>query len=126
MKSIIVDTNAFLRFFLDDIPEQKGKVKQLFHKAKQKEVILIVPQIIIFEIDFILEKIYDFPKEDIIDKLQSLITTQYLLVESRNIFNKSLLLYEKENISFVDSFLLAKSVLEDAELFTFDQKLQKL
>ena len=126
MKKVIIDTNALLRFLLDDIPSQKKATEQILIQARQKEITLHVAQAIIFEIDFILRKYYHFEKVVVIEHLKSLIATNYINIESQNVFNKALYTYAKNNISFVDSFLLAKAYLENAELFTFDQHIQKL
>lgn len=126
MKAIVADTNAFLRVFLDDIPKQKKIFEKLLEKAKGKQVLLLVPQIVIFEIEFILRKSYHVPKEEIIEKLHSLISASYLEVESRNIFLSALPLFKNNTISLVDSFLFSKAKARDAELFSFDEKLKKL
>lgn len=125
MKQIIVDTNAFLRLLLDDIPAQKKIFERLLQRAKDKEIRVLVPQIIIFEIEFILRKVYLVPKSKIIEKLQTLVAMSFLEIESRQLFATALGLYAKQTISFVDCFLLAKSKDEGYELFTFDQKLNK-
>lgn len=126
MRKVILDTNGFLRLLLNDIPEQADRVEHLIEKAKEEKIIILVPQIIIFEINFILQKYYLFERENIIDKLKSLVAAVYFQIESRDIFRKALLVYEEKNISLVDSFLLAKTQLENAELFTFDKDLDKL
>ncbi len=126
MKKNIVDANAFLRYLIKDIPEQERKFEKLLQKAKKSEVILLLPQIIIFEIQFILDKYYHVDKNEIIDKLKLLVSSSYLQIVEREVFQSALVIYTSENISFVDSFLLAKTIEEKAELFTFDQKLQKL
>ncbi|HUD45023.1 MAG TPA: PIN domain-containing protein [Patescibacteria group bacterium] len=126
MKSIIVDTNVILRFLLNDIPEQKEACEQLFNKAKHNEIKLYVSQAIVFEIDFVLRKYYLYEKSVVIESLRPLIATKYINVESRDIFISALSLYKKNNVSFVDCFLLTKANLENAELFTFDKKLAKL
>ena len=126
MKEFLVDANAFLRFLLDDIPLQKKAFEKLLQKAKRKEVILSVPQIVIFEIDFILEKYYHFSKEKIIDKLKSIISTSYIQIQDKEYFKRAIEQYDQENISFADCFLLSKAKLENVELFTFDRKLKKL
>jgi hypothetical protein len=38
MKEVIVDTNVFLRFLLNDIPEQKRQGEKLFKQAKTRKV----------------------------------------------------------------------------------------
>ncbi len=126
MKSVIIDTNGFLRILLNDIPKQAEQVKRIILQAKKEQVKIIVPQIILFEIDFILRKYYNFEKKEIIDKLKSLISVSYFVVESRDIFQKAILFYVENNVSFVDSFLLSYSERVNAKLFTFDQKLKKL
>lgn len=126
MKSVIVDTNGFLRILLNDIPKQAEQVKRIVLQAKKEQVKIIVPQIILFEIDFILRKYYSFEKKEIIDKLKSLLSASYFAVESRDIFQKAVLFYIENNISLVDCFLLSYSERANAELFTFDQKLKKL
>jgi|SRR6185312_15262179 len=126
MKSVILDTNGFLRMLLNDIPEQADQVVELIKKAKAAKVQILVPQIIIFEINFILEKYYLFKKPEIIEKLKALITSSYFVIESRDTFSKALIFYSQTTVSLVDCFLLSKANLEDSELFTFDQKLQKL
>lgn len=126
MKRYIIDTNALLRFFLNDIPEQKIATEKLLNQAKYKKIIVIIPQIVIFELHFILEKYYYQGKRKIIEILQSLVSTNYLQTESREIFIHALMIYKSANVSFVDCFLSSNSKIEDADLFTFDKKLKKL
>lgn len=126
MKSVVIDANAFLRLFLNDIPKQADQVEKLILKAQKRHVRIIIPQIILFEIDFILRKYYSFEKQQVIEKLKSLLAVPYFLIESRNIFQKALLIYYGKNLSFVDCFLLSKAEQEKAELFTFDKDLKKL
>lgn len=126
MKSLLIDTNVFLRFFLNDIPNQQKIADGLLQKAKTKKLNLIVLQIIIFEIEFILTKYYLFPKTEVIDNLRSIIGAPYLEIQDRNVFKFAIELYQNTNISLVDCFLKAKSEIENTEIFTFDQKLSKL
>jgi predicted nucleic-acid-binding protein len=126
MKDVIVDTNAFLRFLLNDIPQQKNQVEKLFKQAKMREIVINVPLVVIFEIHFALEKLYRFDKETSIEKLEAILKTDYFHIESREIILQALTFYRTYSVSFVDCFLLSKAKEEKAELFTFDQKLQKL
>lgn len=125
MKKIILDANGILRFFLDDIPKQADQVESLFKQAKRDEIKLMIPQIVVFEVNFALEKYYHFEKNSIIDKLKSLLSTDYLQVESKEVFLAALTLYSTFNASFVDCFLLSLAQIKEGDLFTFDQKLKK-
>ena len=126
MKAVVVDTNAFLRLLLDDIPKQADLVKGLINQAKKEQIRIIIPQIVIFEIDFILRKYYSFEKQEVINKLKSLLSASYFEVESISVFRNALILYKKNNVSLVDCFLVSKAEAEEADLFTFDKKLKKL
>lgn len=126
MKAVVIDTNAFLRLLLNDIPQQADRVEHLIRQAKRKEVRIIVLQIVLFEIDFVLRKYYNFEKQEVIDKLKSLLSASYFVIESINVFQNALILYKENNISFADCFLVSKAEVEGADLFTFDQKLKKL
>ncbi|MBI2039720.1 PIN domain-containing protein [Candidatus Microgenomates bacterium] len=126
MKSLLLDANIFLRFFLNDVPNQQKIATKLLQQAKNKKLNLIVPQIIIFEVEFILSKYYLFSKNEIIDRLQSIVSVAYLDVQDREIFQRALGIFKNENLSLVDCFLKAMSEIAETEIFTFDQKLAKL
>lgn len=126
MTKLIVDTNIFLRLILNDIPKQADEVEKLLNRAKKDQVKLLVPQIIIFEIEYALSKFYKFPKDQIVDKLDAILSAPYFFIQDGGIFKRAVLIYKDKNFSLVDCFLRAKSEIEETEIFTFDQKLVKL
>lgn len=126
MRRIIIDTNGFLRVLLDDIPEQANQVESVLKRASKGELEVFLPQIIVFEIIFALDKYYRLDKKELIDKVESLVSIGYIEVESKEVFIQSLDLYKRSSISFVDCFLLSKARDKNAEFFTFDEKLKKL
>ncbi len=126
MDSLILDTNAFLRFLLNDIPRQAEAVSKLLIKARSKELEIFIPQIVIFEIEFALDKYYKFPKNEVIDKLGVLLATPYLKIQDVDIFKEAIALFDNKNIDFVDCFLECSAKQKNSTLFTFDKKLKKL
>jgi predicted nucleic-acid-binding protein len=124
MREYVVDTNILLRFLLRDVEEQYQKAEKLLQDASHKKIKLFIPQIVIFEVEFALRKFYDFNKMDVIERLESLLSTGYSRVETKDIFLRSLRIYKNKNISFVDCFLKAYSELKGAKLLTFDKKIQ--
>lgn len=126
MKQIVVDANAFLRLFLNDIPKQADEVEKLFEQAKEDKVKIIIPQIIVFEIVFALEKYYHFPKQEINEKLKSIVAANYLKIQNKEVFKKSLEFFEQEKISLADCFIASYVKYKDITLFTFDKNLKKL
>ncbi|MBI2334754.1 PIN domain-containing protein [Candidatus Daviesbacteria bacterium] len=125
MNRVVLDTNVFLRILLNDIPEQVKQAERILQQGKTGRRILIVPQAVIFEIAFALEKIYYFPKENIIDRLSSILSSGYFQIQDSDIFKDTIEIYKQKNLSLVDCFLYAFSLKNKAELFTFDKNLQK-
>lgn len=126
MKTVTIDTNAFIRFFLNDIPEQKEVVEKLLKQARNGKLLLLVPYIVIFEVEFILSKYYSKPKEERIEKLESIVGSNYIKVEDKKLLKKALEIFKQKNLDLADCFIFAYSEDKDAELFTFDKALKKL
>lgn len=126
MKKYVLDTNAFLRLFLNDIPQQANLVENLLKKAKNAEATIYLPQIIIFEIAYALDKYYNFPKDEVIQKLKSIVISPYLKIQNREIFKETIKTYNNQTISLPDCFILQFAKYKDCELFSFDKKLKKI
>lgn len=123
MKKYIPDTNVFLRFILDDIPSQVKKAEEFFQRAKNGKIEIVVPQIVIFEIHFVLEKYYKLTKAETTEKIKAILSAEYLKVESKEIFLKAIDHWSNKNISFPDAFLISAAENIQAELYSFDRKL---
>lgn len=126
MKRVVADANVFLRFLLEDVPAQAEQAARLLSKAKLRAIKLSVLQITIFEIHFSLEKYYKLSKDQIVDKIGTIISTPYLDIQDRNGLQNALALYNGSHIDFVDCFMICATQDAGAELFTFDEDLQKL
>lgn len=123
---LLIDTNALLRFLLNDIPQQADQVEAIITHAKKGKLLIIILPIILFEIEYTLRKFYKKQKEEVVEKLESLLSAPFFSIQSKNIFNQAIEIYKQNTISFVDSFFLAQSLTDGIELFTFDKKLQRL
>lgn len=126
MESLILDANVFLRFLFNDIRSQAKEATGVLIKAKSKRLKIYIPQIIIFEILFALDKYYKFPKLKVIEKVGTLLLTPYLDIEDRIVFKEALEVYKSKNIDFVDCFLICKAKESNYTLFTFDKNLSEL
>ncbi len=123
MKKVILDTNCFIRLFLNDIPAQVHTVELYLQKAKSGEVDISVPEIVLFEIQFILSKYYNVDKQIVVSHLKAIVSSEYLTVVSRKTFLKALDIFKTNSVSFADCFLAAQADLEKRELVTFDKRL---
>jgi predicted nucleic-acid-binding protein len=123
---VVLDTNPLLRFFLNDIISQADETEKLLIKAKKGQINLLVPQIVIFEMEFALNKYYKFPKSDIVKHLNSVISMDYLNIQNQDLFKQAIEVYEATTLSFPDCFIKSYALKQNAKLFTFDQDLIKL
>ncbi len=125
MTKLVADTNIILRFLLKDNLDQFNTAREILIKVKEDKLELAIPQIVMFEIIYSLDKYYGFPKEKIIDALSTIIGTKNIKIQDQSAFKRALTLFGDNNLSFVDCFLIAYSEENDAKLFTFDKDLQK-
>lgn len=121
-KSGSLDTNILLRIVVGDVPEQTELITKLFTET----TVLQVADIVIFEMVFVLDRVYQFSKEDIIESVYTIIRHKKINC-NRELFENALTLYkESTKLSFVDCTLPNYAVLNNAcPLYTFDQALAK-
>lgn len=126
MKTFFIDANVLLRFILKDVPDLFSQSRKILEEAKSGKHHIYISQIIIFEVVFTLKKYYKWEKSEIIENIKALLALNFLEIESKEIFTKAIYIFQDTNISFVDSFLLARSRITGHQIKTFDRKLEKL
>ncbi|PIS13856.1 hypothetical protein COT65_02045 [Candidatus Shapirobacteria bacterium CG09_land_8_20_14_0_10_47_13] len=122
---IFLDTNYFLRFLLKDNQSQYLIVKRLFIRASHGKVKLFTSLVVFFEICWVLRSYYGKRKGNLCLMLEKLLKMNFINFPERYLLEKSLNLFEKENLSFEDcyNFILAKEK-KVASFATFDKKLK--
>lgn len=116
-----LDANVLLRLLLNDIPDQHKAVLELFHDSSKQ---FAVADTAIAEVAFVLERHYEFTREQISEAIIGL-TNLVEISCNRTLFEKSLVLFTKHpSLSFEDCCLATYVELNNATpLWTFDQKL---
>ena len=126
MNQYLLDTNYILRYLLNDIPKQADIAENYFQKAKDGRISIAVSLFASIECIFILTKVYGFEKNKIVKELSSFAKLPYLDIEKRELIIKSLSLYQKTNLGFVDILFLLEAITNNKKLLTFDKKLSKM
>lgn len=122
INKFILDTNILIRFLTNDSKEQSLLVENLFKKVANKS--LIVPDVVLIETVFVLLSVYELAKEEIVEKMSSLIAFEKFDLH-KTLFQKTLDLYGKYPISIVDAYLGAVSKTKPTQtIYTFDKKMQ--
>lgn len=123
-KKPVLDTNLIIRFLTEDSPSQAKKVRLLLEKSAAKS--LWIPDLIMAEIVYVLLSFYRLPKTEVITKIAALINFPKIKTNQK-ILKTTLQIYDENNISFADAYLVALAKIKKASLvYTFDRKLHKI
>lgn len=120
MKKVFIDTNVLLRFLLGE-PESVAVQKILNGKNA-----LIIPDIVIAEVVWTLNRFYKWPKDKIIEFLVVLLKSSNIEFNEPIIFS-SFNTFLKNNIKYTDAYiseLMRDSNIE--EIYSFDRDFDKI
>lgn len=118
-----VDTNLFLRYLTNDVPEQADAVESLLIRAETGEIWLITSKLVIAEIVWTLESFYKKSKVEVRDFVLALLNTEGLEVEARDQILQAAIWYEEKNVDFIDACIAAQLFDEGPDMiYTFNRK----
>lgn len=123
---IFVDTNYFLRFLRNDIPEQSAAAKMIFLDAAAGKVTLLTSTVVIFEIYWVIHKFYRSDKNEVVKRLREILEMNFVVIEERETLIKALEEYLRTTLDFEDCYNLVFSREREAKEFrTFDKKITR-
>jgi predicted nucleic-acid-binding protein len=116
----LVDANVVLRYLLDDHAELSPKAADILERQT-----VTLPVEVGCEVVYVLQKVYAVGRKEIQQHLSALINEGLVSMEKPAVFLKALDCYGDSTLDFVDTLLWAYQLLEQQEVFTFDDKLLK-
>jgi len=99
---IIVDANIILRYLLNDTETLSDKAADILENNE-----VFVPNEVIAEVVYVLEKVYKVENKEISDSLIELFDYENLQVGDIELINEALRLYAERKLDFVDTLLYA-------------------
>ena len=124
---IYADTNIFIRFFADDMPEQTKISKKILKGLLEDKYELYVCNLVFAEIVYVLESYYKLDKKDILDKMFAILKFKNLVVENKSIIAEALEIYNEKNIDFTDAYMACHARKAGCNrLFSFDKDFTKI
>jgi len=117
-----LDTNIFIRFLTDDVPEKVDACEEIFKKAVEKQETFFTTDLVIAEIVWVLESFYELPKNEIQDKVEKILNTPNLICPHKDLILSALILYSEKNIDYIDAYnalILKENGIE--ELYSYDK-----
>lgn len=124
-KVYLIDTNVVLRYLLGDhaefSPRAKAFMADLSEGTKNAEIL----DVVIVECVDVMEKYYEIPKSEIMEKLSGILNFSGIVNHDRSEILEALLKYENSNIDIVDCILATRSSPEKV-VISFDRDMEKL
>ena len=117
---VIIDTNAILRYILQDNPEMAAEVKRELSSA-----VCFIPVEVVAETVYVLSKVYSVERDVIAKTITDITYVNNIKVAQKNVVLYALGVYASTTFDFVDCLLAGYANEEYYTVFTFDQKLRK-
>ena len=103
-RRFFVDTNVFLRFFTNDVPEQATAAEALFRKAAAGEVALVTNAMVLAEVVWVLESYYHLTHADVAERAMAVALMEGLALPEAALITEALSAYTQANVDFIDAF----------------------
>ena len=122
MRGRFIDTNIFLRYLTKDDPSKYDKCREIFKKAVEGRIELATSGIVIAELIWTLLSYYKVQKDDVIEKISIIVSTDNLYIPDKDIITDALVLYSRKNIDYIDAYnavLMRRYGFE--EIYSYDE-----
>lgn len=106
IKTIVVDANIIIRFLLHDHPKLSLVAKTIFQKAEKGTYNIYLDAVSLAEVVWTLSSFYKIQKNDLVDKLQKLVSQEWLVNPKKKLLLMTLDLYLSSNLDYIDCWVL--------------------
>ena len=123
MNRCFIDTNLFIRYLTNDDPKLADRVEQLLDDAATGSAQLVTTELVMAESVWVLESSYRLTHAQIAPLIRGILATPGLEVINGDLVGKALVMYELQNIDFVDAYIAAlmeKQGIKD--IYSYDRK----
>jgi len=116
-----VDANIVLRYMMNDSTELSSKAKEIIEQN-----IVEVPIEVLCEVIYVLTGYYKIDRQNISAKLKQFFELTQCILTNRDVVFQGLEYFGRNNLDFVDCLLASYVKIDKDEIFTFDEKLNKI
>lgn len=126
MKEILLDSNIFIRFLIQDVPSHFEKAKEIFEDIEEGRVKGFVSLLVVNEVIWILENFYELKRDLYIPKFLELLSLGNVKIMEAKKEAILTILQEmpKHTIDFTDVYLF--KVKGKRSIASFDKDFEKL
>ncbi len=118
-----VDTNVFVRYLTGDDEEKASAFERLLVQAESGKTRLVTSEIVIAELVWVLESFYKLKPSVIVELIRAILNTEGLIIKGSDLIERTLDIYESQNIDFIDAHIIAYMQSNHIEtLYSFDKR----
>lgn len=121
-----VDTNVLARFLVGDDKRQAKKIYNIFKKAELENELFLVPLLVVLELLWVLESVYEVPRQDILNSISELTLMPILKFESLSAIQQFILSARDCKFDLSDLLIAHSAQIQGCKkILTFDKKASK-
>lgn len=121
-----IDTNVLVRFLVNDDRIQGKKARDILESAEKKGDILFIPMVVLMETIWVLDSVYDFPRNEIIHAIELVSQMAAITLEKPDTVLKFIDCAKESKISLSDLLIGASAEGAGCDTtLTFDIKASK-
>ena len=126
MRSVLIDANVFVSFFIERNEAQRAAARALLTKAEEGEIAAILPQFVVFEVTYVLQSQYGLAGEPLMSVIRAIIAFPGVQLIDDCPWKRVMEIWPDPLPSLADAAIAAIALTNrGAAVATFDQKLAK-
>lgn len=122
---IFIDTNLWVRFFIQDIQDQYEATRDLLSWVEEGKLKAYTSTIVLLELQYVLQKLYKLSYEGVIEVFEVIQKLRRITIIEKTNFDLALKFYKQYRIKLPDC-LIASQLPKDTILISFDEELAKI
>ena len=121
-----VDTNILVRFLTRDDEKQANRVYLFFKNAEEEKKEIFISLLVVLELVWVLESVYEIKRIDILDSINMLIQMPIFKFENVTVIQNFILDAQESKFDLADLLIAQKAKISGCEkIFTFDKNASK-
>jgi uncharacterized protein len=126
-KPRLIDANIILRFLTNDEPNQAAACAKLLQRVEQGTEEVFLPDLIIADIVWTLEKYYQVDKGEIQELMGRILALRGLKSNSKNTVYRAFEIFVDHNIDWTDAFISAQMLSAgQEEIYSYDRDFDRV
>ena len=124
MRSVVVDANVIVSFFVDRHPKQRDAAEALLNEAEEGEIAAIIPQFVVFEVAYVLQSQYAYTGDRLAALIRDVIAFPGVQLIDDCPWKRVLQIWPDPLTGLADAAIVAVAITNRYDaVATFDRKL---